>query len=49
MDTKETLSYDALVLAPGGTPRRLPIEGADLGNIFLLRNAQNAKDIDNGE
>ncbi|KAL5485940.1 AIF1 [Sanghuangporus weigelae] len=46
LDTKETLAYDSLVLAPGGTPRRLPIEGANLGNIFTLRHAEDAKAID---
>ncbi|EJD06730.1 flavo protein [Fomitiporia mediterranea MF3/22] len=46
-DSKETLSYDALVLAPGGTPRKLPVEGANLGNVFVLRTAENTKDIDN--
>lgn len=47
-DSKETLSYDNLVLAPGGTPRRLPVEGANLKNVFTLRNAHDAKEIDQG-
>ena len=47
-DTKETVGYDHLVLAPGGAPRKLPIEGVNLGNVFTLRHAQDAKVIDEG-
>lgn len=49
IDGKETLGYDHLVLAPGGSPRRLPIEGKDLANIFTLRHAQDAQKIDSGK
>lgn len=45
---KETISYDTLVLAPGGTPRRLPIDGANLENVFTLRDIDDAKKIDAG-
>ncbi|KAI5122548.1 hypothetical protein M0805_005275 [Coniferiporia weirii] len=45
-DNKETLGYDSLVLATGGSPRRLPVEGASLGNVFTLRHAQDTKKID---
>ncbi|KAK8024317.1 Apoptosis-inducing factor 1 [Apiospora rasikravindrae] len=40
--------YDKLVLATGGTPRNLPLQGFKvLGNIFMLRNIENAKEINN--
>ena len=39
--------YTKLVLASGGTPRRLPIPGfkGDLANVFLLRTVHDVKDI----
>lgn len=39
--------YTKLVLASGGTPRWLPLEGlkGDLGNVFLLRTLEHAQDI----
>ncbi|OBT92243.2 hypothetical protein VE01_09974 [Pseudogymnoascus verrucosus] len=38
--------YTKLVLATGGTPRQLPLPGfKELGNIFVLRNIHNVKDI----
>ncbi|KAI0249164.1 flavoprotein [Lactifluus subvellereus] len=43
---KETIPYDTLILASGGVPRRLPIEGADLENVYTLRNVQDAQKID---
>ncbi|THH10887.1 hypothetical protein EW145_g1008 [Phellinidium pouzarii] len=46
IDGKETLGYDSLVLAPGSSPRRLPIEGASLANVFILRQAPDTKKID---
>ena len=39
------MSYDKIILATGGTPRRLPLEGFDLGNVFLLRGVDDAKAI----
>lgn len=52
-----TYEYSKLVLATGGTPRWLPMEGlkeGELGNIFVLRSVPNAEDIvkavgDNGK
>ncbi|KAG9088725.1 hypothetical protein FRC06_001902 [Ceratobasidium sp. 370] len=42
----ETVKYSNVVLAPGSTPRTLPVEGADLGNVLTLRTIQDAKAID---
>lgn len=42
----EDVSYTKLVLATGGTPRKLPLEGfKDLENIFVLRTVHDAKKI----
>lgn len=43
--TEHELFYDDLVLAPGGQPKRLPIEGANLLNVYTLRNFQDAQAI----
>ena len=45
---KETIPYDNLVLATGGTPRRLPIEGATLENVYTFRNLNDAKKVNDG-
>ena len=37
-----SLRYDALLLAPGGTPRRLDVPGGQLQNIFTLRSLADA-------
>lgn len=34
--TQSTLPYDKLVLGTGSTPRKLPIPGRDLGNVFTV-------------
>lgn len=47
-DGKETISYDTLILASGGVPRRLPIEGGDFENVYTLRNVQDTQKIDAG-
>jgi NADPH-dependent 2,4-dienoyl-CoA reductase/sulfur reductase-like enzyme/nitrite reductase/ring-hydroxylating ferredoxin subunit len=39
------LDYDAALLATGGVPRRPSIQGATLGNIFLLRSRADADAI----
>ena len=41
----ETLSYDALLVATGGTPRKLEVPNADLKNIFALRSLEQANRI----
>jgi apoptosis-inducing factor 3 len=45
---KETIPYDNLILATGGTPRRLPIEGATLENVYTFRNLNDAKKVNDG-
>jgi NADPH-dependent 2,4-dienoyl-CoA reductase/sulfur reductase-like enzyme len=46
---KETLGYDKLIMATGGTPRRLPVEGAELENVFTFRGVDDAKKVDAGK
>ena len=48
-DGKEKIPYDTLILASGGVPRRLPIEGANLENVYTLRTVQDAQKIDSGK
>ncbi|KAF5327184.1 hypothetical protein D9619_004398 [Psilocybe cf. subviscida] len=43
---KDTVAYDKLILAPGGTPRRLPVEGANLDNVFTFRGVDDSKKVD---
>ncbi len=38
-------TYDRLILAPGATPIRPPIEGLDAANVFTLRNLDDADRI----
>lgn len=40
-----TVTYDTLVLAPGSVPRRLPVPGADLHGVYLLRTLDDARAI----
>ncbi|HEX8685710.1 MAG TPA: FAD-dependent oxidoreductase, partial [Pyrinomonadaceae bacterium] len=41
----DVLEYDALLVATGGTPRRLNIPGSDLKNICLLRGFSDADSV----
>ena len=41
----ETYPYDSLVIATGGRVFVPPIDGADLGNVFIVRTVRNGKDI----
>ncbi|EEB89762.1 hypothetical protein MPER_12108, partial [Moniliophthora perniciosa FA553] len=43
---KDSVMYDKLVIAPGGTPRKLPIPGVDLENVYTFRGVQDAKKVD---
>jgi NAD(P)H-nitrite reductase large subunit len=40
-----TESYENLILATGANPIRLPLDGADLDNVFLLRGVKDAEGI----
>lgn len=41
----QTFSYDHLILASGATPTKIPVDGKDLGNVFLLRTIDDTKAI----
>lgn len=41
----DTLTYDALLVATGGAPRRLNIPGSDLKNVCLLRGFNDADSL----
>lgn len=45
---KDSISYDKLILAPGGTPRRLPVEGVQLQNVYTFRTIDDTKKVDAG-
>ncbi|MFW6154771.1 MAG: FAD-dependent oxidoreductase [Planctomycetota bacterium] len=40
-----TVTYDKLLIATGGEPRRLNVEGEDLANVFLLRSLDDCRRI----
>lgn len=44
-DNGERISYDSLLIASGGKPRKLQIPNADLKNIFVLRSFYQADEI----
>jgi NADPH-dependent 2,4-dienoyl-CoA reductase/sulfur reductase-like enzyme/nitrite reductase/ring-hydroxylating ferredoxin subunit len=44
-DSGDTLAYDALLVATGGSPRRLNIPGSDLRNVCLLRSFSDADSV----
>lgn len=41
----DTLAYDSLLVATGGTPRHLDVPGSDLKNVFVLRSFNDADAI----
>ncbi|MCF8540465.1 MAG: FAD-dependent oxidoreductase [Aurantimicrobium sp.] len=46
-DTGREIHFDKLALATGSTPRRLPIEGADLDGVLYLRGIADAVELKN--
>ncbi|KAF8698232.1 hypothetical protein AX14_001179 [Amanita brunnescens Koide BX004] len=42
---KDSLPYDKLILATGGAPRRLPIEGANLENVYTFRGLSDSRKV----
>ncbi|KAJ9100009.1 hypothetical protein QFC19_005827 [Naganishia cerealis] len=45
----DPIKYDHLVISTGGQPKKLPIEGANLENVCLLRTVEDAQKIVAGE
>ena len=45
LDDGSELGYDALVLATGSTPRKLPLAGADASNVLTLRKVEDSQRI----
>jgi NADPH-dependent 2,4-dienoyl-CoA reductase/sulfur reductase-like enzyme len=45
---KDTLPYQKLVIATGGTPRRLPIENGGLENVYTFRGISDSQKVDAG-
>lgn len=45
----EVVSYDKVILATGGSPVRLPLKGADLGNITTFRKVDDAATVAKGK
>jgi 3-phenylpropionate/trans-cinnamate dioxygenase ferredoxin reductase component len=45
LDDGTTIGYDALLLSTGSTPRHLPVPGANLGGVHLLRNIADVERI----
>jgi NAD(P)H-nitrite reductase large subunit len=46
---KDSIVYDKLILAPGGEPRKLPIPGAELENVYTFRGIESTKKVDAGK
>jgi NADPH-dependent 2,4-dienoyl-CoA reductase/sulfur reductase-like enzyme len=46
LDNGATINYNNLVIATGGDPRVLPFPGFDLRNIFVMRNVEDAHNVE---
>ena len=46
---KDFIHYDKLILAPGGQPKKPPIPGVDLENVFTFRGIKDAVRVDTGD
>lgn len=46
LDDGTKVPYTILILAPGSAPRRLPIPGAELSNVYTLRTIDDSQKID---
>lgn len=46
---KEFIHYDKLILSPGGQPKKLPIPGVDLENVFTFRGINDSIKVDAGD
>ncbi|KAJ3117868.1 hypothetical protein HDU96_005245 [Phlyctochytrium bullatum] len=46
LNNGKVLNYTYLVVATGGDPRKLPVPGSDLANIFTLRGADDSNGIE---
>jgi NAD(P)H-nitrite reductase large subunit len=46
---KDSLLYETLILATGGIPRRLPVEGANLENVYTFRGIVDSQKVDGGK
>ena len=44
-DTGESFSYDALLLATGASPVKIPVEGAEASQMFFLRSVADSRAI----
>src|SRR5688500_14523264 len=45
LDDGEVVAFDRLLIATGGSPRRLKVPGGDLPNVFYLRTVEDADRI----
>ncbi|KAI0032524.1 flavoprotein [Vararia minispora EC-137] len=46
LENQEGISYESLVLSTGAIPRRLPVEGTDGPNVYVLRDIEHTKLLD---
>ncbi|KAJ6631031.1 flavoprotein [Mycena sp. CBHHK59/15] len=46
---KDSVTYDKLILAPGGVPRKLPVPGAELDNVYTVRGVDSQETAQEGK